>query len=80
MITTKRKRPKKNNVTIREKPMKNGNASLFLDIYNDGIRTKEYLKLYIITKPRSSADREANRQVWELAEKIQIERKITINH
>ena len=80
MITTKRKRPKKNNVTIREKPMKNGNASLFLDIYNDGIRTKEYLKLYIITKPRSSADREANRQVWELAEKIRIERESAINH
>jgi len=60
--------------------MKNGNASLFLDIYNDGIRTKEYLKLYIITKPRSSADREANRQVWELAEKIRIERESAINH
>ena len=80
MITTKRKRPKKNNVTIREKPMKNGNASLFLDIYNDGIRIKEYLKLYIIAKPRSSADREANRQVWELAEKIRIERESAINH
>ena len=35
-------------VKLREKVLKNGSISLFLDIYSNGRRHKEYLKLYLI--------------------------------
>ena len=34
-------------VRLREKPLKDGVKSLYLDIYQDGQRHYEYLKLYI---------------------------------
>lgn len=42
--TTTQKEP----VKLREKKLSNGNVSLFLDIYRNGKRHKEYLKLYLI--------------------------------
>lgn len=38
----------KESVTLREKPMKNGGSSLFLDYSVNGLRYKEYLKMYIV--------------------------------
>ena len=35
-------------VKLREKVLKNGSISLFLDVYSNGRRHKEYLKLYLI--------------------------------
>ena len=35
-------------VKLREKVLANGNISLYLDIYRNGKRHKEYLKLYLI--------------------------------
>ena len=35
-------------VKLREKKLSNGNISLYLDIYRNGKRHKEYLKLYLI--------------------------------
>ena len=40
--TVKAKEP----VRIRFKELKNGNKSIYLDIYRDGKRTYEFLKLY----------------------------------
>ena len=34
-------------VKLREKKLSNGNISLYLDIYRNGKRHKEYLKLYL---------------------------------
>ena len=34
-------------VTLREKPMKNGGSSLYLDYSLNGVRVKEYLKMYL---------------------------------
>ena len=33
-------------VRIRTKPLSNGNRSIFLDVYWQGVRKYEYLKLY----------------------------------
>lgn len=60
---------KKQIVRLREKELSNGNKSLYLDIYWNGKRTKEYLKLHLI-KPKTSTDRENNKQTRELAENI----------
>ena len=76
----KRKGTKKYNVTLREKPLSNGDSSLYLGIYSDGNRTKEYLKLYISAKARNPIDKETNRQIWELAEKIRTDKESDFNH
>lgn len=44
MKQTKAKEP----VTIRERKLKNGNISLYLDIYVNGQRSYEFLRLYLI--------------------------------
>ena len=64
-----RKGTKKNNVTLREKALSNGNISLYLDIYRDGVRVKEYLKLYIVKKPKNTFERQQNKETLQLAEK-----------
>lgn len=75
-----RKGTKKNNVTLREKPLANGNISLYLDIYRDGVRVKEYLKLYVVEKPRTTAERAENKETLRLAEEIRTARQSELNH
>ena len=44
-----KKAPKaKEPIRLRMKDLSNGNKSLYLDIYRDGKRTYEYLKMYLI--------------------------------
>lgn len=74
-----RKATKKNNVTLREKELTNGNVSLYLDLYRDGIRKYEFLKLYINKKARTPADREQNRKTLILAEEIRTKREMELN-
>lgn len=65
-------------VTIREKRMKNGGASLFLDIYVDGVRKKEYLKLYL--KPeKTKEDRKVNKEIRRMAEQMAAQRTLDIH-
>jgi integrase len=42
-------------VRLRTADLKNGNKSLYLDIYRDGRRTKQYLKLYLVPEVDYSA-------------------------
>ncbi len=46
-ITPRKKQVKSDPVRIRERRLKNGDRSLFLDIYRDGQRDYEFLNLYI---------------------------------
>jgi integrase/recombinase XerD len=75
-----RRGTKKNNVNLREKKLAKNNISLYLDIYRDGKRTYEFLKLYINSKPRTPIERESNRETLELAEKIRTQRESELNH
>ncbi len=75
-----RRGTKKNNVTLREKPISNGNISLYLDIYRDGVRIKEYLKLYIVDKPKNPIDRQQNKETLQLAEEVRTARESELNH
>ena len=56
---TKKTTIQKEPVKLREKKLANGNVSLYLDIYRNGKRQKEYLKLYLIdaTTPLERAER-----------------------
>ena len=75
-----KRRGKKNNVCLREKKLSNGNISLYLDIYRDSKRSYEFLKLYILEKPRTAEERLKNKETLELAEKIRTEREHVLNH
>ena len=59
-------------VTLRSRETAKG-RSLFLDIYIDGVRNREYLKLYLIPV-KAPEDKITNRTTWEAAEAIARER------
>lgn len=75
-----KKGTKKNNVVLREKELANGNISLYLDIYRDGQRSYEFLKLYINPKARTPIDKEQNRSNYELANRIRTDRENELNN
>lgn len=66
-------------IKVRLKPLKNGGASIYLDIYIDGCRSYEFLKLYLIPE-QSSEDKERNRQTMRLANAIKAQRIIDIQN
>jgi len=53
------KKAAKSPVYIREKPLANGGKSLFLDIHKNGVRVREYLKLYIVPE-KTPLDKKIN--------------------
>lgn len=53
-------------VTIRFKDLKNGNKSIYLDIYVNGKRSYDYLKLYIVPE-RTNADKIKNKNAMTVA-------------
>ncbi|RKD92535.1 site-specific integrase [Mangrovibacterium diazotrophicum] len=75
-----RKGTKKNNVVLREKQLASGSISLYLDIYRDGQRSYEFLKLYINPKARSPIDKEQNKANYELANRIRTDRENELNN
>lgn len=44
-------------VTLRTKPLANGSESIFLDIYDNGKRKYEYLRLYLVPETDNNARR-----------------------
>ncbi|NDK56812.1 tyrosine-type recombinase/integrase [Pontibacter fetidus] len=69
----KKKAPKEP-VRLREKKLSNGNLSLYLDYYQAGKRQYEFLKLYLIAKPKNTLDRQSNQTTLELANRIKAKR------
>lgn len=63
------------NVTVRKKKGVK-KTSLYLDIYNNGKRNYEYLKLYLFNKPKTPLERNHNRETLDLAEKIAAQRQL----
>ncbi len=66
-------------VRLRTKVLKNGNQSLYLDIYVNGVRKYEFLELYIIPE-RTKADRTANENTMRLASAIKAKRTVAIQN
>jgi integrase len=66
-------------VRIRFKKLGNGNLSIYLDIYKEGKRAYEFLKLYLVPE-RTPADKEVNRQMMELANAIKIQKIIELQN
>ena len=62
MLLMKTKEP----VRLRKRALKNGGASLYLDIYEKGIRRYEYLHLYLVEE-RTPADRNRNNETMRVA-------------
>ena len=66
-------------IRVRQKPLQNGNISLYLDIYRDGKRSYEFLKLYLIPE-RTKDDREKNRETMQLANSIKSKRIVEMQN
>ena len=64
-------------VRLREKKLKDGNRSLYLDIYSNGIRKYEYLKLYLVPE-LTEAEKDANKQTLKIAEQVKAERILAL--
>ena len=64
-------------VRLRFKKLANGNSSIYLDIYSNGVRRYEFLKLYLIPE-KTALDRERNRQTLEIVKTIQSQRIIDL--
>jgi integrase len=74
------KKEKKQSVRLRKKAVANGEESLYLDIYRDGKRHYEFLKLYVIAKPTNPVDRDSNNKTLQLAEAIKGKRQIELQN
>lgn len=66
-------------VKLREKELANGSKSLYLDIYRNGRRTREYLKLYIVPV-RTKADQTQNTETLATAQAIKAKRQIELQN
>ena len=67
----------KQSVVLRQRRMPSGNTSLYLDIYQHGVRSYEYLHLYLSPDKK---DKEKNRQTMMLAEAICAKRLVEVRN
>lgn len=75
MARPKKQIKAKEPVVIRFKDLAKGNKSIYLDIYRDGERKKEYLKLYLNPeRPGVEADKVANQITLDAANAIKAQR------
>lgn len=66
-------RRNKEPIKLRQRKLRNGNVSLYLDLCIDNRREYEFLKLYLIPE-RTKQDRDTNKQTLALAEAIKADR------
>ena len=60
-------------IRLRKRLLKDGRQTLYLDLYHNGKREYEYLKLYLIPE-KTRADKETNKKTMQLAEAIKAKR------
>jgi integrase/recombinase XerD len=61
-------------IRLRQRKLGTGNITLYLDYYNEGVRQYEYLKLYLIDKPKNELDKKSNKDTLALAQRIKAKR------
>jgi integrase len=66
-------------IRIRYKALNNGNKSIYLDLYYDGRREYEFLKLYLVPET-SAANKEANRKTLKLANAIKAQKIVELQN
>lgn len=66
-------------IRLRQRKTPAGNITLYLDIYLNGNRSYEYLKLYLIPE-KNRQDKEKNRQTLQLAEAIRAKRVVELQN
>ena len=66
-------------IRLRVKKLANGNQSLYLDLYFDGKREYEFLKLYLIPEI-SAANKETNRETLKLANAIKSQKIVELQN
>lgn len=64
-------------VKLRQKKLSNGNISLYLDVYYEGKRKYDFLKLYLVPE-RSNNDRNRNKETLALANAIKSQRIVEL--
>lgn len=78
-MKTKKEKKAKEPVRIRFKKLANGNESIYLDIYKDGKRKYEFLKLYRIPEVTPS-DKERNKTTMDAVNVIKAKRIIELTN
>jgi len=66
-------------VKLRKKNVKH-KITLYLDIYFNGERKYEFLKLYLHIKPKNSIERAENKETLNLAENIRSKKELELNN
>lgn len=79
MAKKKKSLKAKEPIRLRAKNLSNGNKSLYLDIYKDGKRTYEFLRLYIIPEVDESA-RARNANTLQAANTIKAQKIIELTN
>ncbi len=66
-------------IRLRQRKTPSGNISLYLDIYINGKRSYEYLKLYLIPE-NSREDKKRNQETLKLAEAVRSKRVVELQN
>ena len=66
-------------IRLRQRETPNGLKSLYLDIYLNGKRSYEYLKLYLVPE-KSREDKKKNKETLQLAEAIRAKRVVELRN
>lgn len=77
MARTKKQLKAKEPIALRQKPLSKGGYSLYLDIYQNGKRTYEFLKLYLVPETDEAAAAQ-NQNTIKVANAIKAKRVIEI--
>ena len=77
MARTKKQLKAKEPIALRQKPLSKGGYSLYLDIYQNGKRTYEFLKLYLVPETDEAATSQ-NQNTIKVANAIKAKRVIEI--